>query len=138
MTMNMWAVLAATAAMFAVGAFWYMVPFGKIWGEIHGFDKLSKKEQREAQAKMGPFYLVQLVVTIVSAWVLARLMTLLPGYSPFTLAGLVWLGFVVPAQVSAVIFGGTEGKYIVQKSSIMAGEAVVRLMAAAWVLKTLL
>jgi hypothetical protein len=65
-------------------------------------------------------------------------MTLLPGYSPFTLAGLVWLGFVVPAQVSAVIFGGTEGRYVVQKIAIMASEAVVRLMVAAWVLKTLL
>jgi hypothetical protein len=50
----------------------------------------------------------------------------------------VWLGFVVPAQVSAVIFGGTEGKYVVQKIAIMASEAVVRLMVAAWVLKTLL
>lgn len=59
---NFWAVIAATVVMFAIGAFWYMVPFGKTWGKIHGFDKLSKKEQERQQKAMGPWYGAQLVV----------------------------------------------------------------------------
>lgn len=134
MDVNVWAVLAATVAMFAVGAFWYMVPFAKTWGEIHRFDKLSAKQQKEMQSRMGPFYGAQLVVTIISAYVLAYFMAALPMVSPFELAGWLWLGFVVPTQVSAVIFGGTEPKYVIQKIAIMAAEALLHLLVAAWVI----
>ncbi len=134
MEVNLWAVIAATVVMFAVGAFWYMVPFSKIWGEMHGFDKLPKKAQDEMAAKMGSWYGAQLIVTVVSAFVLAWLIAKLPAESPYMLAGMVWLGFVLPTQVSAVIFGGTEPKWVVQKIAIMAGEALVHLLAASYVI----
>jgi hypothetical protein len=111
-----------------------MVPFAKAWGKIHGFDKRSEKEQKEMQAKMGPFYGAQLIVTVLSAWVLAMLIGFVPTYSPYLIALLVWLGFVLPAQVSSVIFGGTEPKYIMSKTAIMAGEALLHLLAAALVI----
>lgn len=131
------AVAAATVAMFVVGAVWYMGLFAKKWGEIHGFDKLDKKTQKEMQAKMGPYYGAQIVVTVFSAIALAKLIDLLPGYSVYTLALLMWFGFVLPTQVSAVIFGGTDPKWIVQKISIMAGEALAHLLVAAWVIEML-
>jgi len=134
---SMGAVLAATVAMFVVGAVWYMGLFAKHWGVIHGFDKLDKKTQKEMQSKMGPYYGAQIVVTIFSAFVLAKLIGLLPEYSVFTLALLLWFGFVLPTQVSAVIFGGTEPKWIGQKISIMAGEALAHLLVAAWVIDKL-
>ncbi len=132
--MNFTAVLLATVAMFGIGAVWYMGPFSRIWGQMHGFDKLSKKEQKEAQAKMGPYYGAQIVVTILSAFTLAKLIYLFPDYSVYSFAALLWLGFVLPTQVSAVIFGGTEPKWIVKKISIMAGEALAHLLVAAWVI----
>lgn len=135
--MNNMAVLAATGAMFAVGAFWYMVPFAKQWGKIHGFDKLDKKTQKEMQAQMGPYYFLQIVVTVLSAFALAKHISLLPSYSVYSLASLVWAGFVLPTQVSAVIFGGTEAKWIFKKISIMAGEALVHLLVAAWVISAI-
>lgn len=128
------AVLAATVAMFAVGAVWYMGLFAKQWGEIHGFNKLDKKTQKEMQSKMGPYYAVQILVTVFSAFALVKLIDLLPNYSVYTLALLVWFGFVLPTQVSAVIFGGTEPKWITQKASIMAGEALAHLLVAAFVI----
>lgn len=134
MEVNILAVILATIVMFALGAFWYMVPFAKAWGKIHGFDKVSEKDQKAMQAKMGPYYGVQLVMTVLSAWVLAVLIGLVPTYSPYLIALLVWLGFVLPAQVSSVIFGGTEPKYIVSKTAIMAGEALLHLQAAALVI----
>lgn len=131
---NVWAVLAAAAAMFVVGAFWYMVPFGKLWGKIHDFDKLSKKEQEAMRAKMGPWYGVQLVVTIISAYVLAMFIQLLPDQSPYYLAFLLWLGFVVPTEASAMIFGGSKPEYVWHKIFISIGESLIHLMVAAWVL----
>ncbi len=135
MNVNLWAVLAATVAMFGVGAFWYMVPFQRLWGKIHGFDKLSKKEQDELMKGMGATYGVQLLVTFISAFVLVHFITTNPSIEFYKIAFWVWLGFVFPAQVSAVLFGGgVDRKYQVTKVAIMSGEALVRLLVAAWVI----
>jgi hypothetical protein len=131
------AVTAATITMFAIGGFWYMVPFGKLWGKIHDFDKLSQKEQKEMQAKMGPWYGVQLAVTVLSAFLLAKFMTILPDYSPYTLAALLWLGFVVPTEASAMIFGGSKPEYVWHKIFISVAESLVHLLAAAWVISAI-
>ena len=134
MEVNVWSVVVATVAMFVVGAVWYMGPFAKAWGEIHGFNKLSKATQKAMQAKMGPFFLVQILVTVLSAWVLAVFIALLPDQSPYSLALMIWLGFVLPAQVSGVIFGGTEPKFVVRKTMIMTLEALLHLEVAAFVI----
>lgn len=135
MEINIVAVLAAAVAMFAVGAFWYMVPFANAWGIMHGFDKLSEAEQKAMAAKMGPYYGVQALVTLASAWVLAIFMSELPSVAWLQLAFWAWLGFTLPANVSAVIFGGTEGKYVVLKTAIMAGGSLVSLLVGAWVIQ---
>lgn len=131
---NVWAALAATVVMFMIGGFWYAVPFGKFWGKIHGFEKLSKAKQEEMQKAMGPWYGLQLVVTLISAYVLAVLIGLLPEQSPYLVAFLVWLGFVLPTEVSAMIFGGAPDGYVWHKIGISVTEALLHLLAAAWVI----
>lgn len=135
MQINILAVLAAAVAMFAIGAFWYMVPFANAWATMHGFDKLSETEQKAMASKMGPYYGTQALVTLASAWVLAIFMSELPSVAWLQLAFWAWLGFTLPANVSAVIFGGTEGRYITGKIAIMAGGSLVSLLAGAWVLQ---
>ena len=137
MSVNLTAVLVATVADFVIGAVWYMPIFGNLWGNIHGFDKLSKKEQDEARKGMGPLLVVQLVITAITAWTLAKLNTLLPDYSVYTLAMLLWAGFVVPTQLAAIIFGGTDPKWVVQKALIMAAGSLACLQAAAYIIKTI-
>jgi hypothetical protein len=134
MNVNYVAVLVATVAEFVIGAVWYMPIFGKAWGQIHGFDKLSKAEQKAAQKDMMPLLVVQLVVTAMTTLVLAKLILLVPGYSVYQLAAMAWAGFVVPTQVAAVIFGGTDPKWLVKKTLIMAGGSLACLMAAAAIL----
>lgn len=134
MEVNVLAVLAATAAMFATGAVWYMAFFSKQWGEIHGFEKLSKKEQKEMQAQMGPYYGTQLVVTFVSAWILAFLISIVSTATFYELAFLLWLGFIVPTEVSSVIFGGTEGRWILSKITIAIGGSLATTLVGAWVI----
>lgn len=134
MEVNMWAVLIATVAMFAIGAVWYSLIFGKIWGKIHGFYKLSEKKQKEMQKAMGPWYLVQAIVTFISAWVLAVLIGLLPEQSPYFVAFLVWLGFILPSTASDMIFGGAPEGYVWHKILITTGESLVHLLVAAWII----
>lgn len=137
MDVNFGAVLAAAVVMFVIGGFWYMVPFAKIWGKMHGFDKLSKKEQEDMQTKMGPYYGMQIVVTIISAFVLAHFITALPSVAFYQIAFWLWLGFIVPTEVSSVIFGGTESKWIVKKIVISIGGSLVCTLGGAWVISLL-
>ena len=134
MDLNYGAILLATAAQFIIGAIWYMPIFGDAWGKMHGFDKLSKKEQEEARKGMTPYLIIQLVVTFVTTVVLAKFIDLLPEYSAYTLAAMIWIGFFVPVQAAAIIFGGTEEKYMLRKALIMAGGSLACLMAAAAIL----
>lgn len=134
MDVSIVSVLAATVVMFAIGAFWYTVPFGKTWEKIHGFDKLNKQERAAMQKQMGPWFGVQLLVTVISAYVLAGLISLLPEKSPYMIAFMVWLGFVLPTNASAMIFGGAPKGYIWHKIGISSSELLLHLLAAAWVI----
>ncbi len=128
------AVILATVAQFVVGAIWYMPLFGKLWGDIHGFDKLTKKEQKEMQSKMGPYYGAQLFVTFLTAFVLAKFLVMLPDYSPYALGLMCWVGFLLPANVSSVIFGGTEANWMAKKMAVMAGGSLACTIIAVVVL----
>jgi len=135
MNINIWGVILATLAQFAVGSLWYSVLFGKLWGQMHGFDKLSKEKQKEMASKMGPFYGLQLVLTAITVVALAKMLIVLPDYSPYMLGLVVWVGFIVPTQISAVVFGGTEPKWMFTKSAVMAGAALACTMAGVAVLQ---
>lgn len=137
MSSNYIAVAVAAGAQFVVGAIWYMPVFGSAWRDIHGFGKLSKKEQATAQKEMMPMLGIQFVGTVITTVVLAHLLSILPDYSAYTLAILIWLGFIVPIQVSAIMFGGTESKWMVKKALIMTGGALACLLVAAFILSSL-
>lgn len=131
-------IIVASLAQFAFGAVWYTPVFGKVWGKIHGFDKVSKAEQQKMMTSIGPLLGMQFVVTIVTTVVLALLLQNYSGsLSAYCLAAYFWLGFMVPTQVSAVLFGGTEPKWIVTKILIMAGGALGCIMIAAAVLQAM-
>jgi len=127
------AILASTVAQFFVGAIWYTPLFGPLWGKIHGFDKLDKKTQQKMMSQMGPIFAVQIAVTIVTSIVLVLLHTALPSYSITTLTFWIWLGFVVPAHVSGILFGNTPKKWLLTKSLIMAGGSFASLLVGAYV-----
>lgn len=135
MQFNILAILAATAVQFFVGAMWYTVIFGKRWGEIHGFNNLSKEVQEKMMKQMGPLYGVQLLFTLITSVVFSIFVTMLPSdWNPYGLAFFFWLGFTLPAQAGAAMFGGTEPKVLVEKVAIQAFGALACLLAAAAVL----
>lgn len=134
MQLNYFAILLATIAQFIIGAIWYMPIFGKIWGKIHGFDKVPKAKQQKMMRSMTPYLIMQFVVTLVTTIVLALFITYLPLWNAYAIAAFFWIGFVVPTQVGAVVFGGTEGKWVVIKIAIMAGGSLLCLETAAIIL----
>ena len=75
----------------------------------YGFDKLDKKVQQAMMAQMGPIFIVQFLVTVMTSLTMVFFENIFPGYSLYLLMLWVWLGFVVPAQVGGVLFGGALG-----------------------------
>lgn len=134
MELNYLAIIVATVLQFIAGAIWFGPIFGKQWGKVHGFDKLPKAEQDRLAKSMGPFYAIQALVTLVTTIVLALFIANQPMWNAYVMAGFFWIGFVVPTQVSAVIFSNTERKHMFSKVAMQAGGSIVFLEIAAAVL----
>jgi hypothetical protein len=139
MSINYLAVFIATIAQFIIGAIWYMPLFGKLWGKIHGMESLTPEQQSMMQKGMWPLLVVQFITTLVTTIVLAIFITDLPAlWSVYALAGFLWIGFVVPTQVGAVLFGGTKPEWVMTKIAIMAGASIICLEAAAIIIKAMM
>lgn len=135
MNINYVAVLVAAVAQFIFGAIWYTPIFGKLWGKIHGFDKATPEEQKVMTKEMMPYLGIQFFFTIVTTFVFALLLNGIPSdWNIYGLAGFFWLGFIVPTQVSAVIFGGTKKEWLAKKSLIMIFGALGCMMILAFVM----
>ena len=136
MQLNYTAILVATIAQFIFGAIWYTPIFGKLWGKIHEFDKVPADKQKEMMKNMWKPLLVQLIFTFVTSFVFALLLNGFPSnWNAYGLAFFFWLGFIVPTQVAAVIFGGTKPEWVLTKIGIMAGAALGCMEIAAVVFK---
>lgn len=137
---NYLAVLVAGIVSMAVGFAWYSpVVLGKPWMKEKGYtaDQL-KKEQK----KMGPFYGVSFVLSLVMAYVLTHVTVMGQAYfnTDFLFSGLtsafwMWLGFVMPVMATGQIFGEKNWKLLgidsgYQLVSLVAMGAVIGAMPA--------
>ncbi|MEX0621480.1 MAG: DUF1761 domain-containing protein [Candidatus Woykebacteria bacterium] len=107
---NWLAVLVAAVVAMAIGFIYYSkVVMGKAWMKEKGYTDESLKA---AQKTMGPLYAISFVAALVTAFVLAHIIGLSQdfyGYEPIQ-TGLisafwVWLGFIMPVQLTEQIFG---------------------------------
>ncbi len=134
MDINYVAILVASVLQFIIGAIWYMPLFGGLWGRIHGFDNKAPEVQAEMRKGMLPLLVVQFIGTLVTSFVFVLLLNGFPSdWNRYGLAAFFWLGFVVPTQISAVIFGGTAPGWILKKIAVMAFGSLACLEALAFV-----
>lgn len=112
---NYLAVLIAAIASMVVGFLWYS-PFilGKPWMKEKGYTAEGlKKEQKE----MGKWYIVSFVLALITSYILFHVMTLSMSFFHYsklqtgvTTAIFMWLGFIMPTQLTATLFGGKNLK----------------------------
>jgi len=131
---NMTAVLVAAVAQFIIGAIWYMPLFGKMWGKIHDFDQYDKPTQAAMQKQMMPLLVMQFLLGLLTAYVLAHFLTLVDTSEYIKITLWIWLGFIVPTQIAAILFGGTKPRWFLAKAMIMAGGSLACVLAAAWII----
>src|SRR3989338_8232478 len=72
-SINYWAVLAAAAASIILGFSWYGPLFGRQWLRLSGFtDKQIKQMKEKGQKGMAKTYIVMVISTLVTSFVLAH------------------------------------------------------------------
>ncbi len=112
---NHYAVIVAAISSIVMGSLWYGPLFGKQWMALMGFTQ----EQMEAAKKKGmtKSYLFALVGSFLTAYVLAyaiaftnTLFGTQGGVIGITVGYFAWLGFVVPASLSTVLWEGRPWK----------------------------
>lgn len=109
-TVNYIALFLAGVASMAVGYLWYSpVLFGKQWMKMSG---LTEAKLEEAKKDMPKTYFSSYLLSIVMAYVLTHVMTMSMSYFGYsalqtglTSAFWMWLGFVMPVQATAVLYG---------------------------------
>lgn len=105
-SLNFWAILAASIVYMVIGALWYGPLFGKQWRRLMGFsDAEMKTMPLTPWQAMG----VALISALVMAYVLGRFAFVwgaLDTVSALELAFWAWLGFLVPAQLGIVLWQG--------------------------------
>ncbi len=106
---NYLAVFIAGIISMITGFAWYSpFLFGKPWMKVMGYTSGSMKE---AQKAMGKLYGLSFVLTLVTAFVLAHVMSLSKAFygtsevsTGLSTAFWMWLGFVMPVQMTGVMF----------------------------------
>lgn len=136
MTLQISSILLATFIQFILGALWYSpLMFGRWWMEIMECSHLSKEELKKMQKGMGPFYGLQLLLTLVTTLIFAILLNGLPKeWSVYGLAFFFWIGFVVPTQIAGVIWANTKKKFWSKQLFVMTSYQFVALMITAYLL----
>lgn len=134
-TVNYVAVLIAAVVSMALGFLWYgPMVLGKPWMKLKGY---TSETLKKAQSEMGKFYGISFVLALVTAYILSHMMTLSQkfyGYpemqTGLTTAFFAWVGFMMPVQATATIFGDKKWKLL----AIDTGYQLVSLLAMGLVL----
>lgn len=105
---NVWAVLVSALATMVAGFVWYSPAlFAKPWTILMGHDPNDKAKMAEIQKSAGPSYAMSLVASLLSAFVLGKVIYVAhvtsPGYG-VKIGFAVWLGFVTTVQLTNALF----------------------------------
>jgi hypothetical protein len=109
MCVNLWAVLGSAAATMVIGFLWYSpFLFGKLWMVLMGYDPNDKAKIAEMQKKAGPLYGISMLASLLSAFVLGKIIyNLAIATWPYGMkvGFAVWAAFVATVQLTDTLFG---------------------------------
>lgn len=112
-SVNYLAILVAAVVSMAVGFLWYSkIFFGKPWTKLMGY---TEEGIKKAQKEMGKMYILSFAAALITAYILSHVMVLSENFYDYSreATGLstafwMWLGFIMPVQLTGEIFGGKK------------------------------
>jgi hypothetical protein len=108
--------------------------FGNKWMVIMEATHYSKEELAKMQKEMTPFYVLQLVLTVITTYTFATLSYYIPDVSIYCLALWTWLGVIVPTQIAGIIWANTKKKFWLSQIAIMNVYQLVAIMISAYII----
>ncbi len=137
MNVNLWAVLVAAIATMVVGFLWYSpMLFARPWMLAMGYDPEDKPKMEEMRKSAGKSYAISLVASLVSAFVLGKIITITSVDT--VLYGMkvgfaIWLAFVTTVQLTAKLFGNQSTKlYLINTGYQLVCYLVMGAILAVW------
>jgi surface polysaccharide O-acyltransferase-like enzyme len=111
---NVWAVLVSAVAMMVAGFLWYSPAlFANPWMVLMGYDPNDKAKIAEMQKSAGPSYAMSTVASILSAFVLGKIIAvwnITTAIEGIKIGFVVWLGFVTTVQLTNSLFSRQRAK----------------------------
>ncbi len=137
MTVNLWSVLVAAVATMVVGFLWYSpMLFARPWMVEMGYNPDDKAKMQEMQKSAGKSYGISFVASLVSAFVLAKIIHVAWINTPLygmKVGFAVWLGFVTTVQLTAKLFGNQSTKlYLINTGYQLVCYLVMGAILAVW------
>lgn len=127
-------IIVGSIVMFAVGAIWFTVLFGKLWSRLMDFTpEASEKAKKDGMAgKMVIMFVLNLISVSVLYYFLPQLLVLTLGQFIFSVL-IIWLGFTLPSLVNTYLWEGKSIQLVLINSGgslagFIAGSSVVYLM----------
>ena len=109
MCVNTWAVLGAAVACMVIGFLWYSpFLFAKPWMVAMGYGPADKARITSMQKSAGPKYGVSFLASLLSAFVLGKIIYHLAITTPLygmKVGFAVWAAFVMTVQLTDKLFG---------------------------------
>jgi hypothetical protein len=111
---NLWAVLVCSVATMVVGFVWYSpMLFANPWMVLMGYDPNDKAKIAEMQKAAGPSYMMSMVASVLSAFVLGKIIAVsgeTTAIDGLKIGLVVWLGFVTTVQFTNALFSRQRNK----------------------------
>jgi glycerol-3-phosphate acyltransferase PlsY len=128
--------IVVIVVQYVFGAVWYSAIFQKQWVEInHPEGKPSKAEMERLGKEATPYYIVQLVMTALTAWAQWYFISMQPN-NWFNISFWLWLGFLVPGVIETIIWSDPKNKKKVLQTVIMSANLFLLTMVAGWAFVT--
>ena len=131
---SIWWVLFISLITIISWAIWYGPIFGKQWGKMLGYSKLSQKESDKIKKEMWKSLLWELSMILTFYITLGFLIAITPHYSAVFIAFIIWLGIVVPITASVVLWSWVGKEQIVPRILITISFRFVMIMIAGFIL----
>ncbi len=129
MEINYYAVAVCAVLAMVLGWLWYGPLFGKQWMEICGMKGMDEAKRREMQKATMPLYLIQFVLVLFQAWVLAYYIGGWTEVSGLSNGLWVWAAFIMPTVAAASMWNGDAGKVKWSRFLIQAGYQLLLFIA---------
>lgn len=124
-TINYWAVLVCGVFSMILGAVWYGPIFGKAWTKVIGATDMDLAKRAEMQKRAAPLYVVNFVLALFQAYVLAHYIAGWKEASGVENAVWIWAAFVMPTVAAGSMWNNDSKEISWARFGIQAGYYLV-------------